>query len=195
MVKFKTRAIAYIIDIVILSIIVSLVQAVIPKSSNHENLLKELEEVQEKVIKNEITVDKYINQTIDINYQLSKENVIYVVIDIIFILLYFVILPFYNDGATIGKRKCGIKVVGVNKDLTINDLIIRNFIINGLLQMLLSLSVLYILPSTSYFLVTIFLSLGQFILLIVTIAFMLKSKDGRGLQDIWTNTKIIEVKE
>ncbi len=72
MVKFKTRFIAFIIDIVILSLVISLVQLIIPKSTNYKNLENELEEVQNQVVEEEITIDTYLNRTIDISYQMAK---------------------------------------------------------------------------------------------------------------------------
>ena len=167
---------------------------IVPVSTNQINLANELETIEDKFVKEEITVEEYINQAIEINYQLAKERAWYPIINIAFILIYFVIIPFYKDGATFGKRKCGIKVVSNDGNLTMNQLIIRNFIVNGLLQMLLTMVCLYILPSVSYFYAELILSLFQFILIVVTGAYMIKRSDSKGIQDILTNTKVVEVK-
>lgn len=191
---FKKRLLAYLIDNILLGAILALVMLIVPVSTNQINLANELETIEDKFVKEEITVEEYINQAIEINYQLAKERAWYPIINIAFILIYFVIIPFYKDGATFGKRKCGIKVVSNDGNLTMNQLIIRNFIVNGLLQMLLTMVCLYILPSVSYFYVELILSLFQFILIVVTGAYMIKRSDSKGIQDILTNTKVVEVK-
>lgn len=191
---FKKRLLAYLIDNILLGAILALVMLIVPVSTNQINLANELETIEDKFVKEEITVEKYINQAIEINYQLAKEKAWYPIINIAFILIYFVIIPFYKDGATFGKRKCGIKVVSNDGNLTMNQLIIRNFIVNGLLQMLLTMVCLYILPSVSYFYAELILSLFQFILIVVTGAYMIKRSDSKGIQDILTNTKVVEVK-
>lgn len=191
---FKKRLLAYLIDNILLGAILALVMLIVPVSTNQINLANELETIEDKFVKEEITVEEYINQAIEINYQLAKERAWYPIINIAFILIYFVIIPFYKDGATFGKRKCGIKVVSNDGNLTMNQLIIRNFIVNGLLQMLLTMVCLYILPSVSYFYAELILSLFQFILIVVTGAYMIKRSDSKGIQDILTNTKVVEVK-
>ena len=191
---FKKRLLAYLIDNILLGAILALVMLIVPVSTNQINLANELETIEDKFLKEEITVEEYINQAIEINYQLAKERAWYPIINIAFILIYFVIIPFYKDGATFGKRKCGIKVVSNDGNLTMNQLIIRNFIVNGLLQMLLTMVCLYILPSVSYFYAELILSLFQFILIVVTGAYMIKRSDSKGIQDILTNTKVVEVK-
>lgn len=191
---FKKRLLAYLIDNILLGAILALVMLIVPVSTNQINLANELETIEDKFVKEEITVEEYINQAIEVNYQLAKERAWYPIINIAFILIYFVIIPFYKDGATFGKRKCGIKVVSNDGNLTMNQLIIRNFIVNGLLQMLLTMVCLYILPSVSYFYAELILSLFQFILIVVTGAYMIKRSDSKGIQDILTNTKVVEVK-
>lgn len=195
MAKFSVRFLAYLIDSIILGLILAFITLIIPTSANEKNLSNELDELQNKITTQEISLNEYINQAIDINYQMSKERAWYSIINIVFILIYFVIIPFYNDGATFGKRKCGIKVVSNDGNLTMNQLIIRNFIINGLLQLLLLMSLLYLLPNKQFFFAQIVISILQFVIMIVTIAYMLKRKDGKGLHDIITNTKVIEVEK
>ena len=57
------------------------------------------------------------------------------IINCVIIILYFVVLPLYKNGQTLGKKIFKIKIVREDKeDLTANELIIRNIVVNGLLR-------------------------------------------------------------
>jgi len=191
--KFNKRLIAYIIDITLLGIIMLLVSAIIPDNNNIKNLNMKLDNLNEQYLNNEINTGTYLNQYSNISYNLDKENIIYTIINIIFIVIYFIIIPFFYNGQTIGKKLLKIKVIKENGKLTIKDLIIRNIIINGLGFILISLILIYLIPALGYFIITLILSIVQLIVIIITMVAIIKSDEHLGLHDKITNTKVVNL--
>lgn len=132
-VKFSKRLSAYLIDFMIFMLVTTLITTIIPKSSKLESLDKELIELQDKYINKEIKVEEYMAKYEEIIPTYDKENMIINICDLIFILGYFVIIPVINNGQTIGKKVMKIKVVKNNGNLTVKDMIVRNFITTSLL--------------------------------------------------------------
>lgn len=192
-VKFSKRFLAYLIDITILVLILILVNTLIPKNNNIRALNIELDSLNEQFLNQEIKIGNYINHYSEISYSLDKENVIYTIINAIFILIYFVILPYYSNGQTLGQKLLKVKVEKQDGKLTMNDLIIRNMIINGLGYMLIALALIYLIPALAYFISTMILGFGQIVLIIICIVGMIKNDQHLGLHDKITNTKVINL--
>ncbi len=74
----------------------------------------------------------------------------------------FVIIPYYNKGQTIGKKLLKIKLVKEEGNLSINDLIIRNVIINGFGYTLVGLTIMFLVNDNVYFITISILTFIQF---------------------------------
>lgn len=192
-VKFSKRFLAYFIDIAILVLILILVNTLLPKNNNIRALNIEQDSLNEQFLNQEIKIGNYINHYLEISYGLDKENVIYNIINIIFVLIYFVVLPYYSNGQTLGQKVLKVKIEKQDGKLTMNDLIIRNMIINGLGYMLVVLALIYLLPALAYFISTMILGLVQIILIITCIVGMIKNDQHLGLHDKITNTMVINL--
>ena len=72
-----------------------------------------------------------------------------------------------------------------------NSLLIRNIVINGLGSLLTSLVCIFILPGKLYFIVTSIFGIIQILLVIISGFMVLYRKDKRGLQDIFSKTKVV----
>ena len=190
--NFKKRLGAYLLDSIILSIVLGICSSFIPASSNVINLHKQWDMEIDSYLNNEISTKEVINNYSMIAHDIDKEQVGLSIINGFFILIYFVIYPFFNDGQTLGKKVFKIKIKKDNGDLSMNDLIIRNFIVNGLLTLLVSLALIYILPSMSYFITISILNFIQFILVIVSAFMIIYRSDKKGIQDIITHTSVVE---
>ncbi len=190
--NFKKRLGAYLLDSIILSIVLGICSSFIPASSNVINLHKQWDMEIDSYLNNEISTKEVINNYSMIAHDIDKEQVGLSIINGFFILIYFVIYPFFNDGQTLGKKVFKIKIKKDNGDLSMNDLIVRNFIVNGLLTLLVSLALIYILPSMSYFITISILNFIQFILVIVSAFMIIYRSDKKGIQDIITHTSVVE---
>ena len=116
----------------------------------------------------------------------------YSVINAVMIFIYFIFIPYFFDGKTVGKKILKIKTVRNDKEcLSLKNLVIKNMIDTGLMYMLFSLMLIYILPGYSYFIFVIALSILQISLIVASICMIIKRKDKRGLNDILSGTKVV----
>lgn len=194
--SFKKRLGAYAIDIILLVVIMSLIAIFVPVTKNAIILNQELVELQDSYIDRDISFTQYFSRTANVVKALDQEQIIFYVITVVCIIGYFVIWPYYHKGQTIGKRKFKLRIVKDNdKNATINDLLIRNIIINGLGLLLIQLLIVFILPSESYYTILSTLSFIQMVIVIISVFMIIKRKDKRGIHDIIAKTKVIEVEE
>ncbi len=197
--KLSQRILAYLIDLIIIIILISLIEKILP-NDNLQTLNKLFNDTTNLYANKQISFSIYFNQAALLYKQLDKARIMNSVINAILIFIYFIFIPYFFDGKTIGKKILKIKTIRNDKEcLSLKNLVIKNMIDTGLMYMLFSLMLIYILPGTAYFITVIILSLLQIILIIISIIMIAKRKDKRGLNDILSGTKVIkdniEVKE
>lgn len=193
--KFSTRLSAYIIDLIFLGSILMVIYYFIPESNKTLELNYQLNNLNESVINQEISFNNYLGKYADIIYNLDKERLIYNVINLILIFVYFVIVPLITKGITLGKYIMGIKIKPKKEKLTLTALFIRNLIVNGLGYILLSIILLFIFPSNLYFIIISILGIIQFSLVITSCFMIIYRKDLRSLEDIFSQTNVVSIKE
>ena len=183
----KKRVLAYLIDFIMLLIITSIISNLL--TGNQLNLLNiKSTELMEQLFRNEINMTAYINHYSVIFSEMDKHKLIINIITLIYMILYFIVLPYISKGKTLGKKILKIKIN--KKNIKIKDYIIRSFIINGTLYLLLLIILNIILPPVSYFITVTFLSIIQ-IIMVITSYFMILYK-GKGLEDILTSSSVID---
>lgn len=188
---FFPRFLAYGIDILIVSLVATLLCYFVPVD-NYNALKNELTGVQQKYLNHEISEEEYINQTALISYDLDYASVPSYIIQVSLTILYFVVFQFYRNGQTIGKKLMKIQVVsdGEHK-LTINDYLFRAVIINSLLTNILMIVFVLFMSRDYYFYASLSLQIIQFVLSLVTIFMVLIRKDGRGLHDFLSHSRVV----
>lgn len=191
----KRRAIAYLIDMLLCAIVILVCTTFLKPKQNVAVLNLELNTINELALNHEISINTYLNRYADIIHDLDREKVMVNLINCIFIMGYFVILPYFFEGQTLGKRIMGLKIRRRDGELLmLTDLIIRNLIINGLGFLLISLCILYIAPSMIYFIVATLLGILQILLVIVSVFMVIYRKDNRGLHDVLSETIVVREK-
>ena len=190
--KFSKRLYAYILDIIILGIVLMIVNIIIPKNNEIKENNVKLDSLTQNYLDKEINFNEYVNDYSEINYELDKQNIVYTIVNIIFVIVYFIIIPYFFKGQTIGKKFFKIKVFKENK-LTITSLIIRNLIINGLAYMSLTLILLFILPYNIYFIITSILTLIQLTIMIIIIIGIIKNNKKLIIHDKLSKTQVVNV--
>ena len=192
---FIQRAVAYIIDIIFITIISSLITMPFVNNNNVAKLNEEMNNAAQNYTEKKIDMDTYVNQTLDISYQEAKETGLSNVISIIVLVLYFVVFQIYNNGQTIGKKLLKIKIVkNDNSELTMNNMIIRE-LFNSFILVNIIVSVVILFGKNAYFYGAVSIELLQYIFIIVTMFMIMIRKDGRGLPDMMANTKVISSEE
>jgi len=183
---------AYILDAFIFSLIFGIFMMLIPESNNVINLNQQLSDLGEKFLNHDISISVYFNQYAGIVHSLDKELFLNNLFNMVLMIGYFTILPFYYNGQTFGKKILKIKVVKDNGELTMNDLLIRNMIINGILFSLIGFTIIFITKEVTYFTIISILGIIE-ILLVITSLFMVSYRhDKKAVHDILCKTSVIE---
>lgn len=194
--SFTKRLGAYFIDILILLAVFALMAIILPENQNLMALNSEMSQIYEQALEGQLTFGKYFIRFTDVLKDIDQELVLYNIINSFFILIYFVILPYFQNGQTIGKKLFKIKIERQdNEKLMLNELLIRSFCIHGLIYMLVSLVNVFVLPPIAYFIVTSIFGFFQILLVIVSVFMIIYRKDKRGLQDIFSKTRVVDLKE
>ncbi len=192
--RLSKRFLAYIIDIILIGLMLVIVDTKLVNQEKIIQLNKELNEINEKMLNDEVEISELFKEYALVTKQIDLERVMFNVVVIIVIIIYFVFAPYYNNGQTIGAKLMNIRIV--TKDgsrLTINKLMIRNLIINGLGYLTIGMAFLYVFSGLTYFILMSILSFIQFALIIVSIFMISYRKDQCGIHDIISRTKIIEI--
>jgi uncharacterized RDD family membrane protein YckC len=190
------RVLAYIFDMLIMIIAVILIHNIIPRSSNVANLNTELNNINDLLFSKKINLLTYYNRYSTVVHSVDKENILYSIMDAIYILIYFVIIPTFAHGKTLGKKIFNIKVVKTDKSkLTCDDLLMRSMVVNGLLYLLFSLVAVFVFSDIIYFAIEIILGIIQTFLLITSVFMVIYRKDDKGLQDLLAKTRVVDDNE
>lgn len=191
---FIKRIFAFLIDIFIVNIIVGMIVAFIPTNDNVQKLNEEVLNITEQYTSGEIDDSTYLSLVYDTEYDLKKETIPNSLISLVVCLLYFVVLPFYNKGKTVGKMLNNIRVVKSNgSTLEMNDLVIRAFINNGIFISLLELVLLLCLKNHKIMVtISIMLTYMQMFILLISTIMIIFTKKKQGLHGIISKTEVVE---
>ena len=190
--KFFDRLTAYIIDVIIISLITSIIFTSIP--TNNKELEKQLSSLQDEVLSNNITYEEFVDEYQDLYYKNKKDTMTQSAITLTITIAYFVIFQYMNKGQTIGKKILHLRVVDNNteKPLSIFKELIRSLLIWNILSGTLGIVLIYILNKESYITSYLIISSLESIFIFITAMFTLYRKDNRGLHDIIINSKVIK---
>lgn len=190
MINYKKRFKAYLIDMFVLLIILFFVSNLF-YSEKVIMLNNTLSELNELYIKGNLVLSKYLSEYSLLMYEIDLNNALYSIINAFFIIGYFVMIPYYRNNQTFGQKLMKIKLTS-DDEVTIKSLMIRNIIINGLGYMLISLSFLFIIPKSLYFIVISILGIIQLLIVIRSCFMIIYKEDKKGVQDVLSNTYFIE---
>lgn len=183
------RATAYLIDIIIVIVVLGIVSLIYHPDTNV--LQKEIDLVTVDYAYGDLSFSNYIKEISSLYKQVDMTNIFLNIINVLVIILYFVIIPYFNKGKTIGKHFMHIFVrKSSNKTLDIVSLFIRNLLINGLFYLILIIVSCLIIPDDYYFIVITGLGIIQISLLLVSVIMVLYRKDRKGLHDLLAGTYV-----
>ena len=189
---FLQRLLAFLIDLFIVTMLASIIAGPFLNNKKIESLNNKSVKLVEKYNKKKINLNEYIAEYTNITYDLARETGPTTIIELLLGIVFYIIIPLYNDGKSIGKMVMKIKIKSNDGELTANQLIFRSFIANSMLINIISL-ILLIFTSRSVY----FYSLGLFLIIqyIITFisAFMIMfTKCGLTIHDKLVNTKVVK---
>ena len=199
------RIIAYFIDILIVSIVVTPfinIKAINPYIDDYNKYYEEYTKLIEDANNGDIDTnsDEYKDQVIDLNYKIAEYKVINSSISVVSLIVYFVIIQYFLKGQTIGKKILKLKVVSnKDKELNIGHYFVRSLILNNIIFSIILIAGVYLFGKNGYYNLSMVVSYLQLLVMSVIILMVVLRRDNRGLHDFLAGTKVInnevEVKE
>ena len=190
---------AYLIDYLVVTVIiygVMLLPFVNPHKEEYNTKYNEVVRVNEQFQNNEISSEEFNEALIPIAYDLYRLNGSYVIVSTICFIGYFVIFQFLYKGQTIGKKIFKLKLASANdKPLSMVNYFVRAIILYNILIPIIELIIVFTMSSENYYNVYQNVNLVSYIIMYITLFFMLVRTDGRGLHDILANTIVKDEKE
>lgn len=187
---------AYFIDVIIVSIIISLFTSISylnPNTSKIKEYNDKMDEKVKEILKaDNMDYEAVYNELEEDKYQIDFLSVHSSVIELVVLFLYFSIFQFYNNGQTIGKKLLHIQVVANNKEkLRLSHTIIRSAFLNSILILSLSIIAVLYLNKGIYVKTSTILDIIDFGITIACIIMVLKREDGMGLHDVLAGTRVL----
>lgn len=190
---FIQRFIAYCIDIIIVSFVISIVALPFYNEKEMSKYEEKSNELVEKYTTNKISVEKFVFESVNVSYQMARSNGIISLVTIIFEILYFVVYQLYNGGQTLGKKLMKIKIVSTKGELTTNQVMFRALIINSIMLELISFGFMLFSSKEVYFFGVGIFDVIQSIVIIVSALLIMYTKKSRGIHDLVTHTEVLKI--
>ena len=189
------RLLAYLIDYIIISLIFSLF-ALSFNTTTLNDINDQINETMNKIVNIDTEKDnleQLNNQLIDLQYKYQQESKTATAISLLITFVYFTIFQYLNKGQTIGKKILKIKVVNKEeKEPNFLTMLLRTFIVQGILTTTISLLAIFILTKELYMETYVILNSTMSIFVVVCALMVLYRKDRRGLHDMMAGSQVIK---
>ena len=190
---FSQRVLAFLIDLLLLSIICSLITMFVPVNDTATKLYEEQNRVLEGYVDGSVSMKEYVNQMVDLGYDISRQTVIVSIVTIVISLLYYVVYPCYNNGQTLGKKLMKIKIKKIDEsDLSMNDLLIRGMVNNSILVNIINVIFVLFLSKNIFLSASSLVSVIQYLVLIISLIMIAFTRNARGLHDLAAKTEVVQ---
>lgn len=188
------RIIAFVIDIVIVSLVVSLINLLPldPYKDKYKDAYEKYNEVVQKSTEDE--KNDYKDEIIELNYEVYKYRTYSSMFSATALILYFGVLPLVMNGQTLGKKIMKLRVVSNNeKKLNFWKYLIRIVILNNIWLSLINIGAVYVVSGVKFYYVTYVISMLSSLIYMLNLIMVMFRKDNRGIHDMVAGTKVIEV--
>ena len=186
------RIVAYFIDFVIVSTLVSLIFSIYPLSPDINLYRNEMIRGMDALLVGDVSFDTFINRYA-ISYYNLMEGLVHVNIATIAIVIFcYIAVPYSLDGQTIGKMITKIKISSRKNCLTPLNLFVRSFVINGLGYLILSVVFVFTSNGLSYFLLMSLIGLIQIIFILLGLFMMIFRSTNNTFHDKISYTCVLE---
>ena len=190
------RIIAYVFDIILVTVMATVLTFFLPETKEYEGELEEYTTLLNHATSEKITQEEFVKETNDVIYNINKKSVTVNIVTTVLTISYFVVLAYFMNGQTLGKKLMNLKIVSINnKPLTMNNYLLRGLLINSILMNVLGLIFILGLNKSTYLKINDITTYIFGIIYIVTFGMILFREDRRGLHDYLAGTKVISVKD
>lgn len=188
---FFQRLIAFIIDMLLVSLITSFVTVpFIDAKKEEENYNKTVELIQ-SYQNQEISIEEYTSQFQKTSFQLAKVSGISSIVSVLLAVVYFVVYQTLRNGQTLGKKLMKIRVVSMAGDLSYNQMIFRSMIANSLLFDILVFIALLFNSAYVYFYCSMIFESLEYILMFISMIMIVNKNNGLAIHDKLFHTMVI----
>jgi uncharacterized RDD family membrane protein YckC len=193
------RVKAYIIDFLILAIAIFLINTIMPDNPRLNELNVEMNNILSERLDGRISLEEYTERYSIVFHQASLEQQTEYLLYFVFMIGYFVILPYLWKGRTIGCYLCLVQVERFDSGkLRLWQLFIRYSVVFGLGYVLLNNLLLLFIHEQNYFLTISIIAVFQFVIAAFSAITVLYKSEKRGFHEFINNTdltKIIDIKK
>lgn len=193
--KFR-RILAYLLDLFIVSLLVSVVVSVLPKNDESVLLQKKYNDVVVDYQDKKIDINEAFDKLSEYNYEIIYYGYYETFALVVITILYFIVLPYFYDGKTLGKNLFKIKVINSNgTKVSLNGLVIRSLFNLSIIKDI-GVLILITINNRNIF-DNIYPKINSLsnILLLLCFLFILYKSDGKGLHDIVSKTMVVDMKK
>ena len=189
------RIIAYLLDLIIVAIISNLLTINIYNSKQYQDANNEYNNLLHEFSNGEITEEEFFDRSNDVAYTLSKESIVVTIVSEVIIIISYVVVPYFMNGQTLGKKIMKLRIVSnSNKEITMNNYLIRGLLINLILVNLISIVTILFLDKNMYLTISDIVTKVFSLFYMVSVSMVIFKDDRRGLHDIIAGTKVIDIK-
>ena len=188
---FLQRFIAFCIDMILVSLLASILSYPFINQEKIEKLEKEELEVIEQIQNDNYDTNASLDAYKTIYYKTARENGLYTLILIFIEIVYFVVYQIIHNGQTIGKKLMKIRIISDTGELSTNQMIFRSFISNYILLSLINFVFMLFGSKEMYFYISSSFALVQFIIVLISVFMIMNRKNGRGIHDRLVHTTVI----
>lgn len=189
------RVIAYIIDLLIVTIVSSLISVAILDTKPGAITTSDLLLLASKLNEKEITKEQFDVEYNEMYYQITRENFDITAITCIFSLVYYVLIAYLLKGQTLGKKLMRLRIKRIKGNLNMGNLLLRSLLVNLVLSNVLSLVLITVLSKDAFINVYPKISSVFTIIMIISLVLILYRDDGRGVHDLISGTVLINTKD
>ena len=171
-VLFLQRLLAFLIDLFIVTMLASIIAGPFLNNKKIESLNNKSVKLVEKYNKKKINLNEYIAEYTNITYDLARETGPTTIIELLLGIVFYIIIPLYNDGKSIGKMVMKIKIKSNDGELTANQLIFTS-------------------RSVYFYCLGLFLII-QYVITFISVFMIMFTKCGLTIHDKLVNTKVVK---